>query len=155
MEQDAASPVFSMSVAHVSHSTSSPQPPKSPSPARDSESADRRFKTFACRVHKPKVQALLKRPSPVDKTPKPRMPLRSKRIAAQSLSRIPTAKRGEYLVLKRLGHASAIAEPEASHKFDNLFGGRPKDDEALRELFPNSCKISGKRRRRRTSRARA
>jgi hypothetical protein len=82
-------------------------------------------------------------------------PLRSRRIAAQSLSRIPTSKRGEYLVLKRLGHASAIAESTAGNKFDALFSGQPEDVEALRELFPDGCQGGERRRRRQAPRPRA
>lgn len=40
-------------------------------------------------------------------------------------------------MLKRLGHATPISESTADTKFDALFGGQPKDDEALHKLFPN------------------
>jgi hypothetical protein len=63
------------------------------------------------------------------------------------------ARRGEYLVLKRLGQASPLTESTAANKFNTLFGGNPEDDEALRELFPDDC--TGGRRRRRRARARA
>jgi len=121
-----------------------------PSPPKDTASAQRRFKSFAVKVKRPKPAALLKRPSPVKaaETPKKR-PTRSWRIAAQSLSRIPASKRGEYLVLKRLGHASPLSASTARNKFDALFGNNPEDDEALRELFPDDGHIGGRRRRRR------
>jgi hypothetical protein len=82
-------------------------------------------------------------------------PLRSRRIAAQSLSRISVARRGEYLVLKRLGQVSPLTESTAANKFNALFGGNPEDDEALRELFPDECTIGGRRRRLRAPRVRA
>ena len=129
--------------------------PQAPPPPQDSASAQRRFKVFARRVKKPLATPLLKKPSPT-KTPSPRRPpLRSRRIAAQTLSRIPTAKRGEYLVLKRLGHASAITEATVDSKFDALFGGKPEDDEALRELFPEGRTLQERRRRRRAPRQQA
>jgi len=59
------------------------------------------------------------------------------------------SKRGEYLVLKRLGHASPLSASTARNKFDALFGNNPEDDEALRELFPDDGHIGGRRRRRR------
>lgn len=74
--------------------------------------------------------------------------MQSRRIVAQSLSRIPTVKRGEYLILKRLGHASAVGEPMASNQFDDLFGGKPKDNEALRVLFLDKVQIRERRRHR-------
>lgn len=100
-----------------------------PSP---SDSAQRRFKQFTTKVKKPKVAALLRwpSPSPEETVSMPRHPVRSRRLAAQSLSRIPASKRGEYLVLKRMGHATPISASTATDKFDSLFGGQPKDDEA-------------------------
>jgi hypothetical protein len=68
---------------------------------------------------------------------------------------IPVARRGEYLVLKRLGQVSPLTESTAANKLNALFGGNPEDDEALRELFPDDCTVGGRRRRRRAPRARA
>jgi AraC-like DNA-binding protein len=127
-----------------------------PPPPADSASAQRRFNSFALKVKRPKPEAILQRPSPdrTVRTPRQRL-LRSRRIAAQSLSRIPASKRGEYLVLKRLGQASPLSKSTAKTKFDALFGQNPEDDEALRELFPDGTNIDGRRRRRRAPRARA
>ena len=58
-------------------------------------------------------------------------------------------------MLKRLGHASAITEATVDRKFDALFGGKPKDDEALRELFPDGRTLQEHRRRRRAPRQQA
>jgi hypothetical protein len=81
---------------------------------------------------------------------------RSRRIAAQSLSRIPVSKRGEFLVMKRLGQARGMidASPAPSTKYDDIFGEDPENMEALRELFPEDGAVGGrKRRRRHTARA--
>ena len=120
---------------------------------KSTPSAQKRFKVFARRVKKAKTSPLLSKPPPMESTtPRPQIK-RSRRITAQSLSRIPTAKRGEYLVLKRLGHASALNEESAPGKFEALFSGNPEDEEALRELFPVGCLDGRSRRRRRVPRS--
>jgi hypothetical protein len=122
-----------------------------PSPPKDSESARRRFKGFAYKIRKPRPSLILKLPSPAkETTPKTCMPLRSRRIAAQSLSRIPASKRGEYLVLKRLGHATDRADSAGATKdFNAFFEGQPEDTEALQELFKDDRAVGARKRQRR------
>ena len=120
-----------------------------PSPPKDTTSAQRRFKSFAVKVKRPKPAALLKRPSPVKVAETPRKrPTRSRRITVQSLSWIPASKREEYLVLKCLGHASPLSTSTARNKFDALFRNNPEDDETLMELFLDDGNIGGRMRRR-------
>jgi hypothetical protein len=127
-----------------------------PPPPANSASAKRRSNSFTLKVKRLKPSAILQRPSPDKTVHMPRQrPLRSRRITAQSLSRIPASKRGEYLVLKHLGQASPLSESTAKNKFDTLFGQNPEDDEAPRELFLDGTNIGGRRRRRRAPRARA
>jgi hypothetical protein len=125
----------------------------SPPPPTNTASAQRRFQAFPGKIKKSKPAAILRRPSPNKVVTPWQRPLRSRRITAQSLSRIPVARRGEYLVLKRLGQVSPLTESTAANKLNALFGGNPEDDEALRELFPDDCTVGGRRRRRRAPRA--
>lgn len=127
----------------------------SPQPPENTASAERRFKAFVGKVTKPKPAAILPRPSPTKAVTPWQRPLRSRRIAAQSLSRIPVSRRGEYLILKRLGQTSPMSESTAANKFDALFGGSPKDDEPLRVLFHDGRSAGARKRRRRAPRARA
>jgi len=67
-----------------------------------------------------------------------KMPLRSRRIAAQPLSKVPVAKRGEILIMQRLGLAPAQNGERSQHDFEALFEGSDREShvEAMRELFP-------------------
>jgi hypothetical protein len=46
--------------------------------------------------------------------PKQVLPIRSRRIAAQALSRVPTSKRSELLVMKRLGFLDGQPRPSST-----------------------------------------
>jgi len=91
-----------------------------------------------------KVQ--LKRPSPILKEPpkrrelarKPPVPIRSRRIAAQQLDHVPASKRGEILLMRKLGVLPANAAPSSASRrsFDKLFTDLSNSDaEAFDELF--------------------
>ena len=74
-------------------------------PSPQTDSADSRLNSFIERVMKARQPSLLELPrddSTPDRRPPPALPKRSRRIAAQSISHIPTSKRGEHIVLKRL-----------------------------------------------------
>lgn len=81
----------------------------------------------------------------------PKMPLRSRRITANPLSRIPVAKRGEILVMQRMGLTCGRATPTASAQrdYDNMFIDKLTDshEEAMKELFPDEERPRCSRRR--------
>jgi hypothetical protein len=70
------------------------------------------------------------------------MPLRSRRIAAQPLSKVPVAKPGEILIMQRLGLAPAQNGESSKHDFEALFEGSDREShvEAMRELFPGEAR---------------
>ena len=53
----------------------------------------------------------------------PKLPTRSRRIAAQVLSRVPASKRGEVLVMKRMGYLDGQTRLSTASKdaYDNIF----------------------------------
>ena len=75
---------------------------------------------------------------------------RSRRIAAQALSRVPASKRGKVLVMKRMGYLDGKTRPSIALKdtYDNIFIDQfnPSHAEAMRQLFPDP---QGERPRRR------
>ena len=86
-----------------------------------------------------------KRDSPMIREPPkqpPAKPLswRSRRLAAQSLSRVPASKRCEVLIMKRMGYIKGPLAPSASEveAFDSLFDGNltASEAEAMDALFP-------------------
>ena len=76
----------------------------------------------------PRQKAVTKRPL-----------IRSRRIAAQPLSHVPTSKRGEVLLMKRMGIAPLAAPVSSASKgaYDAIFPGNliSSQVEALDELF--------------------
>jgi hypothetical protein len=84
-----------------------------------------------------------KAPSPLLKTrvydSLTKMPIKSTRIAAQPLTKVPVAKRGEALVIQRLARTRETTVEEARADYGSMFGDDPPDSEsdALRELFPD------------------
>jgi hypothetical protein len=122
--------------------------------------ADGRLKRFIEQVTKARKLSLLELPGDDvehgGRAP-PVLPKRSKRIAAQSLSHILTSKRGEHLVLKRLGLTSGMPSPSTSamNAYEEIYGGDPGNMQALRELFPPEGDVGAHKRRRRRSAARA
>ena len=86
-----------------------------------------------------------KRDSPLIREPPkqpPAKPLswRSRRLAAQSLSRVPASKRGEVLIMKHMGYIEGPSAPSTSEveAFDSLFDGNltASEAEAMDALFP-------------------
>lgn len=67
------------------------------------------------------------------------MPLRSKHIAAQALSRVPASKRGEILVMKRLGMIDNQSGPteSAQRDYNSMFVDKlnPSHEDAFKELL--------------------
>ena len=79
-------------------------PPRDDNPVMVSNtSAARRLKNFTKRVW-PKVDCpLIRQPSKRPSAAKPVLPLWSKHLAAQSLSRVPASKRSEILIMQHTG----------------------------------------------------
>lgn len=108
-------------------------------PASRRSSTGFRLKKFKQRVLHKVATPLL--PPIVQITPVAKLPLRSRRLAEQPLSRVPVSKRGEFLVMKRLGYlGSADRETnEAKQAYDRIFTNKlsASHAEALRVLFPD------------------
>ena len=117
--------------------------------------ADRRLNRFTKRVTKARQPPLLELPG--DEValggcapPSLSLPKRSRRIAAQAIAHIPTAKRGEYRVMKRLGFSSGIPPSSPSAMtYNEVFNGDSAHIEALLELFPLVGDIGPRKRGRR------
>lgn len=120
-----------------------PRPPTLPSePTPTPQEASRRLQMFTRKVQR-------KRPLPIIKVPpkqkefvrKPPVLLRSRRIAAQQLDNIPTSKKGEVLLMRRLGVLPSNAAPSSATRrsFDTLFTELATNDgEAFDELFADT-----------------
>jgi hypothetical protein len=86
-----------------------------------------------------------KRDSPLIKEPpkqppaEPVMPWWSRRLAAQSLSRVPASKRGEMLIMQRMSYIKGPSASSASdmEAYDRLFDGNltALEAEAMDALF--------------------
>ena len=83
-----------------------------------------------------------KRDSPLIREPpkqppaKPVLSWQSRRLAAQGLSRVPASKRGEVLIMQRMGYTRGPSALELE-AFDRLFNGNltASEAKALDELF--------------------
>ena len=77
------------------------------------------------------------------------MPKRSIRIAAQPLAHIPISKRGEVLLMRRMGFASPAGPISFASKkaYDDFFARNwtSSEVEALDELFPATAATIGTR----------
>ena len=129
-------------------------------PPPQTTSARRRLKRFTERVTKAWKSPLLELPGDDmahGGCAPPMLPKRSKRIAAQSLSHISVSKRGEHLVLKRLGLTSGMSSPSTSamKAYEEIYSGDPGNMQALRELFLPDGDMGPCKQRRRRSAARA
>ena len=69
------------------------------------------------------------------------MPKRSSRIASQSLANVPVAKRGEIVVMRRLGFIDDKAPATATSlkAYNEIYRGKLQSNhiEAMDELFPS------------------
>ena len=100
-----------------------------------------------------------KRDSPLIREPPKQPPAKlilswqSRRLAAQSLSQVPASKRGEVLIMQRMGYTRHLSAPSALEleAFDRLFDGNPTASEAkaLDELFPTVGKAPSRQPQRR------
>lgn len=110
--------------------------------------AARRLSKFTNDV-KLKLQSPLIKSPPKQKPPVQRqlLPLRSSRIAAQKMDHIPASKRGEVLLMRRMGVMPPAAPPSSAAKHSNkaYFQGplAPDQVEALDALFPAASNRAG------------
>jgi len=105
-----------------------------------SGSLSRRLRRFASKVLKKAATPLL--PLKVFDS-SARMPLRSRRIAAQPLSKVLVAKRGEMLILHRPGLTTTPSNEGAQPDFAAMFEGSKREShvEAMQELFPEGARV--------------
>jgi len=87
-----------------------------------------------------KVDSSLIHEPPKQPPAKSVMPLRSRLLAAQSLSQVPASKRGEVLIIQRMSYTKGPSMPFALEleSFDKIFDGNLTASiaKALDELFP-------------------
>lgn len=99
-----------------------------------------KVKCFTERILKKAASPLLH--AKVDDSSSAKLPLRSRRIAANPLSKVPVVKRGEILVMQRLGLTRGRATPSKSahSEYDSMFVDKLSNshEEAMRELFPEN-----------------
>jgi len=84
-----------------------------PWPAERGSSTAKRLKPFAAKILRKMSSPLLPQP---DVVAQPKLSTRSRRIAAQALSRVPASKRGEVLVMKRMGYLNGQTRPSAASR---------------------------------------
>jgi hypothetical protein len=97
----------------------------------------------------PLILSLLKQKPPVTKA---HIPVRSRRIAAQPMGHMPVSKRGEALLMKRMGFTNSSAQRTSGDRrcFDVFFDRNLMDTEvvAMDELFPATKTRTGQSSRR-------
>jgi len=140
-----------------SASTQSAEPPIVPDAQQctpSTQSAERRLKVFTRRVTRSSQPPLLQLPEQAPEADaRPWIPSRSIRLAAQNISHIPVAKRGEVLLMRRMGFSQGLQEPSPATKqmYEEIFSGASEHSEALRQLFPPEDDVGPRKRRRRPS----
>ena len=112
--------------------------------------AARRLARFTEEVQLERMPPLIASP-PKQKvaTIRQHMPKRSRRIAAQPLMHIPTSKRGEVLLMRRMGFAPPAAPISSASKraYDDFFVRNLTSSEvkAMDELSPATNATTGRR----------
>jgi hypothetical protein len=110
-------------------------------------SAARRLKSFIRRMLK-KVDSPLTREPSKQPPAKPVLPWRSRRLVAQSLSRVPASKRGEVLIMQCMGYTKGPLAPSTSEleAFNKIFDDNltASNVEALDAPFPDGGKGSSR-----------
>ena len=68
------------------------------------------------------------------------LPTCNRRIAAQAFSHVPASKRGDVLVMKRMGLLDGQTTTTAKNAYDSIFVDQlsPSHAETKRQLFPDS-----------------
>jgi hypothetical protein len=114
-------------------------PPSEPTPTPSE--AVRRLTKYTMDVQCRRQTPLIAEPPKQKVTQgRPFIPMRSTRIAAQQMDHIPASKRGEVLLMRKMGVLSANATPTSASRrtYDSVFRGNlsTADVEAFDELFP-------------------
>jgi hypothetical protein len=111
------------------------------------DSFKRRLDNFTKKVVRKRDSPLI-RQLPKQPPAKAVLPWRSKRLVAQSLSRVPVSKRGEVLIMQLMGYTKSPSAPFTSklETFYRIFDGNltVSNAEALDALFADSRKGSSK-----------
>ena len=139
---------------HPSTSTKDGQPDSQATP--DPSDATPTSRKAARHLARFTEEVQLKRRSPLIVTPpwhkaatKRPLPTRSRRIAAQPLAHIPTSKRGEVLLMQRMGTLSQVIPTSSASKraYDAIFIGNLTSSQvaALDKLFLVTNNRTGKR----------
>ena len=115
-------------------------------------SATRRLKSFTRRMLKNVDSSLICKP-PNQPPAKPVPSPWNRRLAVQSLSRVPASKRGEVLIIQRMCYTSGPSAPSVLEleAFDKIFDDNliASNVEALDMLFPDGGKDVSRQPRRR------
>lgn len=82
-----------------------------------------RLKRFAQWVLKKSATPLLPLPTKIYDTSSGKLPMRSRRIAAQPLANIPVAKQGEALIMQSLGTLQGRLAESAKQEYEAMFTG--------------------------------
>ena len=81
--------------------------------AERGSSTAKRLKPFTAKILCKMSSPLLPQP---DVVAQPKLSTRSRRTAAQALSRVPASKRGEVLVMKRMGYLDGQTRPSTASR---------------------------------------
>ena len=115
-------------------------------------SAKRRINIFINKVTCKRDSPLIREP-PQQPPAKTMLPWQSRRLVAQSLSRVPASKRGKVLIMQRMGYTKGLSAPSVSEleAFDKLFDDSltASNAEALDALFSAVGKSPSRQPRRR------
>ena len=102
-------------------------------------SVARRLRSFTKRILQKVASPLLPRPPAQPTSSTSVLLLRSKRLAAQGLSRVPASKRGEVLIMPHMALTIGFSSPSTSGKkiYEDLFETEPSASnvEVLHTLF--------------------
>jgi hypothetical protein len=87
-------------------------------------SVERRLDSFINKVTRKRDSPLIREP-PKQPLAKPVLPWRSRRLTAESLSRVPVSKQGEVLIIQRMCYTKGPSMPSTSELevFDKFFDG--------------------------------
>jgi len=131
----------------AAHAPGSPDAPASNSPDDDWQlPVDSRLEAFADLMTTPIRTPLAQPPPPktgraARSTAVVTLPKRSSKIASQSLANVPVAKRGEIVVMRRLGFIDDKAPATATSlkAYNEIYRGKLQSNhiEAMDELFPS------------------
>lgn len=97
-----------------------------------------KLKQFAGKVFRKAASPILK--AEIHDSSLIKVPLRSRRIAAQPLANIPVSKRGEMLVMQRMWFVQGRPTDSTRRDYEGIFTGNltALHKEAMRQMFPDT-----------------